>query len=906
MNSFDAKGTAEIAGRERALCSLESAAAAGLAGIERMPVSRKILLENLLRHEDGDLVTPAMIEDFAADRPTAIYFRPARIYLHDLLGLPLLADLASLRDAAVQAGHAPEIVNPVIPVDIVMDHSLMVVHSGTADAERKNQAIEFERNEERFALAKWCQENFSNFRVIPPGKGIMHQINVEYLGQVVWRSAADGPEMLYPDTVLGTDSHTTMINGLGILGWGVGGIEAEAAMMGFPVSLRSPDVIGIHLTGELREGITATDLVLTITERMREYGAVGKFIEFFGRGLDVLPLPDRATIANMTPEFGATCTYFPVDEETIRYMRLSGRPADHVAMVEDYAKTQGLWRADAEDAVDFTDVVEFDLSKVTATLAGPRRPHDRVPLDGAPRNFRSELKSYYNVPETPGERREAVAGQDHALTDGDIVLAAITSCTNTSNPPLLIAAGLLAKKAVERGLETKPWIKTSLAPGSQVVGDYLEKTALQPYLDQLGFNIVGYGCTTCGGMAGPLPDAMTAALEDSDLVCCAVLSGNRNFEARIHPLARANYLASPPLVVAYALAGSMLIDLASDPIGEDRSGDPVYLKDIWPTTEEIRAALEGCLTPEMFTSRYATVFEGNDYWEGLSPNGGATYRWDDTSTYIRRPPYFDDISATCPPLEDIRGMRPLAILGDTVTTDHISPASAIHADSAAGRYLLERDVPEIDFNTYGTRRSNFEVVERATLANIRLRNEMLPGTEGSVTRIMPEDTATDIFGASAAYKSRGVPTIVIAGKEYGAGSSRDTAAKGVFLLGVKAVLAESFERIHRSNLVGMGILPIEFTDGMTRKTLRLDGSEIFDLTGIAEGVAPGMMAQLSIHRIDGSTDTIPVLLRIDTADEVATAEEGGILPRIHRTLFQRHDAVAGGVAPVDAANTVST
>lgn len=885
MNSFGARQTVNIAGRQRIIYSLDNAAAAGLNCIGRMPVSRKILLENLLRHEDGDLVTSTLIRDFAANNPTAIFFRPARIFMHDLLGLPLLADLASLRDAAIEAGRMPDIVNPVIPVDIVMDHSLMVVHTGAADSERLNQAIEFERNEERFAFAKWCQNNFKNLRVVPPGKGIMHQINMEYLGQVVWRDAATQPELLYPDTVLGTDSHTTMINGLGILGWGIGGIEAEAAMMGFPVSLQSPGVIGVHLSGKLREGITATDLVLTITERMRAYGVVGKFIEFFGKGLDALSLPDRATIANMTPEFGATCTFFPVDEATTRYMRLTGRDADHVAMVEGYARAQGMWRADVDDALDFTDVVEIDLSRISATLAGPRRPHDRVPLEKAPENFRRELKSYYNVSESPGPRREPVAGQDHALTDGDIVVAAITSCTNTSNPPLLIGAGLLAKKAVEHGLEAKPWIKRSLAPGSQVVGDYLAKSGLQPYLDRLGFNIVGYGCTTCGGMAGPLSDEMTAALGDSDFVCCAVLSGNRNFEARIHPLARANYLASPPLVIAYALTGSMLTNLETDPLGNDKSGNPVYLRDIWPTSEEIQVAIEGCLAPEMFSARYSAVFKGNDFWEALTPNTGATYRWDETSTYIRRPPYFDNVPAVPPPLEEIRGMRALAILGDTVTTDHISPSGAIKIDSAAGQYLQERQVSETDFNTYGTRRSNFEIVARATLANIRLRNEMLPGTEGSVTRIMPEDTATSIFDASVAYRNRHVLTLVVAGKEYGAGSSRDTAAKGIYLLGVNAVLAESFERIHRSNLVGMGILPIQFMDGMNRKTLKLDGSETFDLMEIAEALDTGTPARLHIHRLDSPIETIPVRVRADTGDEVTTIRAGGILPRIHRNLL---------------------
>jgi len=890
MDSFSAKQTIEIAEQSRTIYSLESARSNGLPGIEKMPISRKILLENLLRHEDGDLVTAEMIKKVVAGAPEAIFFYPARIYMHDLLGLPLLADLASLRDAVIETGHASEIVNPVIPVDIVMDHSLMVVHTGDAESERKNQEIEFQRNEERFALAKWCQENFENFRVIPPGKGIMHQINVEYLGQVVWRDQKGAPETLYPDTVLGTDSHTPMVNGIGVLGWGVGGIEAEAAMMGFPVSLNTPEVIGVRLSGKMREGITATDLVLTITERMRAFGVVGKFIEFFGEGLDHLPLADRATIANMTPEFGATCTYFPVDDETIRYMRLTGRTEEQVALVEAYTKEQGLWRSNT--AIDFDDVIELDLDEIGATLAGPRRPHDKVPLEEAPNNFTRELASYYHVDAAPGTRHEKVAGQDHALTDGDIVVAAITSCTNTSNPPLLIGAGLLAKKAVALGMTTKSWIKKSLAPGSQVVGDYLQKAGLQSYLDQLGFNIVGYGCTTCGGMAGPLTDEMTATLENSDLVCTAVLSGNRNFEARIHPLAKANYLASPPLVVAYALTGTILTNLETDPLGEDRDGKPVYLKDIWPTSAEIQTALEGCLSPEMFTARYDEVFKGNALWEALSPNTETTYKWDEGSTYIRRPPYFDGVPETPLALDDINGIRPLALLGDTITTDHISPASAIKIDSPGGKYLTERQVSEIDFNTYGTRRSNFEMVERSTLANVRLRNEMLPGTEGGVTRLMPDDAATTIFDAAAIYKERSVPTMIIAGKEYGAGSSRDTAAKGVYLLGVKLVLAESFERIHRSNLVGMGILPLQFVNGMTRQSLKLDGSESFDLSGIVDGLAPGMTATLSIHRANDETEEVPVLVRVDTGDEAATVAEGGILHRIYRNISDANQARA--------------
>jgi aconitate hydratase len=882
MSSFNAKQTLSIAGKDYRITSLPAAAAAGLKGIDKLPMSHKVLLENMLRNEDGDLVTREMIENFAAGKPGAIFFYPARIYMHDLLGLPLLADLASLRDAAMATGRKPEIVNPVVPVDIVMDHSLMVVDTGKADSERRNQAIEFERNEERFALAKWCQDTFDNFRVIPPGKGIMHQINVEYLGRVVWRKQENGEDILYPDTVLGTDSHTPMVNGIGVVGWGVGGIEAEAAMMGFPTGMQAPEVLGVHLTGALREGITSTDLVLTITERMRQVGVVGKFIEFFGEGLDTLPVPDRATISNMTPEYGATVTYFPVDDQTIRYLHQTGREADHVALVEAYAKEQGLWRTDA--VPEFSQVIEFDLGEIGATLAGPRRPHDRVPLGDTPSNFRRELKEYYKVAEAPGEHRQKFGDSAHELTDGDIVIAAITSCTNTSNPPLLIGAGLLSKKAVEKGLATKPWIKKSLAPGSQVVGDYLAKAGLQPYLDELGFNIVGYGCTTCGGMAGPLPEDISEVLENTDLVCCAVLSGNRNYEARIHPLARANYLASPPLVIAYALAGNVSVDLETDPLGEDMDGNPVYLKDIWPTTEEIQAALEGCLTPDMFRARYGKVFEGNDFWEALSPEPGDTYKWDAASTYIRRPPYFDGVPDDLPPFHDLTGMRPLTILGDTVTTDHISPSGSIKRDSAGGIYLRDRQVSENDFNTYGTRRSNFEMVERATLANVQLRNEMVPGSVGSLTRIMPEDKPASVFEAAQAYKERGVPSIVIAGKEYGAGSSRDTAAKGVYLLGVKAVLAESFERIHRSNLVGMGILPIEFMDGMDRHALKLDGSETFDLTGVAGALTPGMTANFTVHRADGTSETIPVKLRVDTGDEATTIAHGGILHRVFRNL----------------------
>ena len=882
MDSFNAKQTIDIVGKNRTIFSLPHAKSNGLAGIAKMPISRRILLENLLRHEDGELVTREMIESFTANDSTAIFFYPTRLYLQDLLGIPLMADLASLRDAAAAGDRDPAIVNPKIPVDLIIDHSLMVVHTEGADLENRNQSIEFERNQERFALAKWCQENFDNFRVVPPGKGIMHQINLEYIGQVVWQDDTTAPGTVFPDTVLGTDSHTTMINGLGIVGCGIGGIEAEAAMMGFPASLQAPDVVGVNLSGDLREGITATDLVLTITEQMRSVGVVDKFIEFFGPGLDSLPVPDRATIANMTPEYGATCTYFPVDDQTIRYLHQTGRGSEQIALIEAYSKAQGFWRTD--DPLDFTDIVEVDLSTIGATLAGPKRPHDKVPLAEAPDNFESQLVGYYDIAEKAGSRRKHIDGEEHSLSDGDVVVAAITSCTNTSNPPLLIGAGLLAKKAVERGLSAKSWIKKSLAPGSQVVGDYLEKAGLQPYLDQLGFNIVGYGCTTCGGMAGPLSDEMTAVLENTDLVCCAVLSGNRNFEARIHPLAKANYLASPPLVIAYALTGTILTNLETDPLGTDKDGNPVYLRDIWPSNDEIQSALEGCLTPDMFQARYAKVFEGNALWEALDPTPTPTYQWDPASTYIRKPPYFDGVPSTPPTRNDIQGLRPLAMLGDTITTDHISPSGAIKRDSAGGLYLQERQVPEIDFNTYGTRRSNFEMVERATLANVRLRNEMAPGTEGSVTRIMPEGTEASIFDAAAAYKARGIPSMIIAGKEYGTGSSRDTAAKGVYLLGVRVVLAESFERIHRSNLVGMGIVPIQFMDGTNRETLNLDGSETFDLTGVADGLEPGMTATLTINRANGETDKIPVRVRVDTGDEATTVAHGGILHRIVRNL----------------------
>ena len=862
--------------------SLEAAAAIG--DIRRLPFSLKVLLENLLRHEDGKSVMADDIEALAkwtetrtSDREIA--FRPARVLMQDFTGVPAVVDLATMRDAMVAMGGDPKKINPLSPVDLVIDHSVTVDNFGDAGAFQANVAKEFERNRERYAFLRWGQEAFDNFRVVPPGTGICHQVNLEYLSKVVWTMEGAGSPLAYPDTLVGTDSHTVMVNGLAVLGWGVGGIEAEAVMLGQPISMVIPEVIGFKLTGELAEGVTATDLVLTITQMLREKGVVGKFVEFFGTGLDHLSLADRATIGNMAPEYGATCGFFPVDDETLRYLRLTGRETAQIELVEAYAKAQGLWRDGGTPDPVFTDTLALELGEVEPSLAGPKRPQDRLLLSEMAASFGKTLEEAG----VKAQRRVEVEGMDHALSDGDVVIAAITSCTNTSNPAVMIGAGLLAKKALEKGLVRKPWVKTSLAPGSQVVTEYLEAAGLQDALDRLGFNLVGYGCTTCIGNSGPLDPRIAAAIEKEDLIATSVLSGNRNFEGRINPQVKANYLASPPLVVAYALAGSVTMDLKRDPIGEGKDG-PVFLRDIWPSNHEIHAIIEKVLSPEMFRKRYGNVFEGPEEWRAIAAPAGETYRWDDTSTYVKHPPYFVGLAKRPGAITDIHGAKPLVVLGDSVTTDHISPAGAIKKASPAGEYLLERDVTQGDFNSYGARRGNHEVMMRGTFANIRLRNEMAPGTEGGVTRHMPDGKEMSIYEAAMAYQRECVPLVVVAGKEYGTGSSRDWAAKGTRLLGVLAVLVESFERIHRSNLVGMGVLPLCFPSGVTRKSLQLDGSETFDLLGIGKGVKPRMEIECRITRADEKSETVSLLCRIDTADEVQYFLNGGILHYVLRRL----------------------
>ena len=875
----------DVSGKKFDYYSLEAASEAGLGDISKLPFSLKVLLENLLRWEDGRTVTVDDVKGMAgwldnrrSDREIA--YRPARVLMQDFTGVPAVVDLAAMRDAMVDMGGDPQKINPLSPVDLVIDHSVMIDFFGTADSERQNEEMEFQRNQERYEFLRWGQTAFDNFRVVPPGTGICHQVNIEYLARVVW-TGGEGGNVAYPDTLVGTDSHTTMVNGLAVLGWGVGGIEAEAAMLGQPVSMLIPEVIGFKLTGALSEGITATDLVLRIVQMLREKGVVGKFVEFFGPGLDNLTLPDRATIANMAPEYGATCGFFPVDQETLNYLELTARDADQIALVEAYAKAQGMWRdASTPDPV-FTDTLELDIASIEPAISGPKRPQDRIALTASSGAFVKTLKDMANA-DTP--RGVPVAGADYSLKDGDVVIAAITSCTNTSNPSVLIAAGLLARNAARKGLRSKPWVKTSLAPGSQVVADYLEAAGLQEHLDTLGFNIAGFGCTTCIGNSGPLAEPIANAITEGDLVATAVLSGNRNFEGRISPHVKANYLASPPLVVAYALAGSMTRDLKNDPLGKDSEGNPVYLKDIWPTNAEINETIAKALKPSMFKTRYANVSEGPKAWQAINVAEGETYKWQPGSTYIQHPTFFEGLSDAPAEVTDISGARPLAILGDSVTTDHISPAGGIAVDGPAGKYLTGHQVAPKDFNSYGSRRGNHEVMMRGTFANIRIRNEMAPGTEGGVTRHIPSGEIMSIFEAAEKYAEEGTPLIVFGGKEYGTGSSRDWAAKGTRLLGIKAVVVESFERIHRSNLVGMGVLPLQFRDGMTRETLKLDGTETFDLTGLSGGLTPGMDVTLTIHRADGSSEKATVTCRIDTLDEIEYVKAGGILQYVLRNM----------------------
>ncbi|MEB3702940.1 Aconitate hydratase AcnA [Candidatus Bealeia paramacronuclearis] len=887
LDSLRTRKTLEVGGKKYIYYSLQEASKT-LGDISHLPYSLKVLLENLLRYEDGVTVK---IEDIKAlagwlkaqSSNHEIAYNPARVLMQDFTGVPAVVDLAAMREAMKSMGGDPSLINPLAPVDLVIDHSVMVDSFGRADSFKRNVELEFQRNQERYKFLKWGQKAFNNFRVVPPGTGICHQVNLEYLAQVVWTSSQNGETFAYPDTLVGTDSHTTMVNGLGVLGWGVGGIEAEAAMLGQPVSMLIPEVVGFRLEGQLLEGRTATDLVLTVTQMLREKGVVGKFVEFYGPGLAHLSLADRATIANMAPEYGATCGIFPIDQETLDYLAFTGRNRDRIALVEAYAKEQGLWRDAKVDPI-FTDTVFLNLEDVDSSLAGPKRPQDKVKLDDVPASILSALMND-NKKSDPQKRYEVEEGE-YTIGHGDVVIAAITSCTNTSNPAVMIGAGLLAKKAREKGLTRKPWVKTSLAPGSQVVTDYLKAAGLQKDLDALGFELVGYGCTTCIGNSGPLPLAIAQTIDYHELTVAAVLSGNRNFEGRIHPQVKLNYLASPPLVVAYALAGSTLVDLTVEPLGTDKDGKPVYLKDIWPSSLEIQSVMKSSLTPKMYADRYKNVFEGDTEWKSLSVEAGLTFNWEPKSTYVKNPPYFTNMAQTPTDPQDIKSARVLAILGDSVTTDHISPAGSIKKDSPAGLYLLSHDVQSVDFNSYGSRRGNHEVMMRGTFANIRLKNEMLHDITGGFTRNVLDDEILPIYDASMRYQEAGIPLVIIAGKEYGTGSSRDWAAKGTALLGVKAVIAESFERIHRSNLVGMGILPLVFTKGMTHRSLGLEGTETFDIQGVEAGITPKMILNCTITRKDGRKETIPLVCRIDTENEVSYYSHGGILPYVMRNLLK--------------------
>ncbi|MEN9834235.1 MAG: hypothetical protein RL011_428 [Pseudomonadota bacterium] len=887
-DSYRSLDTLNVAGKTYRFASLKKAAAGGLGDISRLPLSLKVLLENLLRHEDGHIVTKADIGAMSEWLKTKtstheVAFYPARVLMQDFTGVPAVVDLAAMREAMAQVGGDPKKINPLKPVDLVIDHSVTVDKAGTADAFEVNVNLEFERNGERYEFLKWAQTAFDNFTVVPPGTGICHQVNLEYLARVAFRSKQGSDEWVYPDTLVGTDSHTTMVNGLAVLGWGVGGIEAEAAMLAQPLSMVIPEVVGFRLKGALPEGATATDLVLTVTEMLRKKGVVGKFVEFFGDGLSKLSLADRATIANMAPEYGATCGFFPIDDETLRYLRFTGRDDAQVALVEAYAKAQGLWRDPSAAEPVFTDVLELDLGCVEPSLAGPRRPQDRVPLSQVVAGFKKELHSNFKVSEANANQTSAVAGADFALEHGSVVIAAITSCTNTSNPAVMLAAGLVAKKAAEKGLKIKPWVKASLAPGSQVVSDYYQAAGLTSYLDQLGFNLVGYGCTTCIGNSGPLHDSIAAAIHAKDLVCASVLSGNRNFEGRIGPDIKANYLASPPLVVAYAIAGNIKVDLNKEALGTGKDGKAVYLKDIWPSNKEIQDTIASALSPEMFRKRYGNVAKGPAQWQAVKVSGGFSFKWAEKSTYVRNPPYFVGMSNEPSALADVKGARPLAILGDSVTTDHISPAGSIKEASPAGQYLIAHGVKKADFNSYGARRGNHEVMMRGTFANIRLRNEMLAGVEGGLTKHMPDGKQQSIYDAAMQYQKEKTPLVIVAGKEYGTGSSRDWAAKGTFLLGVKAVLAESFERIHRSNLIGMGVLPLQFSPDQSRVTLKLVGTETFDVLGLTN-LSPRCEVEVVVHREDGKTDRIKARCRIDTADELEYYRNGGILHYTVRKL----------------------
>ena len=889
LDSFKSRREMTVAGKTYVYFDINEAEKNGLTGASRLPYTLKVLLENLLRHEDGRTVTKADIEAIAEWTKTGkstheIAYRPARVLMQDFTGVPAVVDLAAMRDATMKLGGDPKSVNPLVPVDLVIDHSVMVDYFGDDDSFEKNVAREYERNGERYKFLKWGASAFDNFRVVPPGTGICHQVNLEHLAQSVWTKDEDGVTYAFPDTLVGTDSHTTMINGLAVLGWGVGGIEAEAAMLGQPISMLIPEVIGFKLTGSLPEGSTATDLVLRVVEMLRQKGVVGKFVEFYGEGLNNLSLADEATIANMAPEYGATCGFFPTDHEALTYLTETGRDADRVALVEAYSKAQGMFRPERMDEPVYTDTLHLDMADVGPALAGPKRPQDRVNLADAADSFAIELDREFGKMDD-AHRRQPVEGESYDIGHGDVVIAAITSCTNTSNPSVMLGAGLVARNALKRGLSVQPWVKTSLAPGSQVVTDYLERAGLQDDLDALGFNLVGYGCTTCIGNSGPLPPKISAAVKDGDLVAASVLSGNRNFEGRVSPDVRANYLASPPLVVAYAIAGSMNVNVASDLIGYDPDNEPVYLKDIWPTSKEIADVVREAVSADMFSKRYADVFNGDEHWKAIQTGGGLTYDWP-ASTYVANPPFFEDMTTEITPPGDIEGARILGLFADSITTDHISPAGSIKADSPAGRYLQDSGVEPREFNSYGARRGNHDVMMRGTFANIRIKNQMVPGVEGGVTKFQPSGEDMSIYDAAMKYQQDGTPLVVFGGKEYGTGSSRDWAAKGTRLLGVKAVICESFERIHRSNLIGMGVLPLQFKDGESWESLNITGKETVSITGIG-AIEPRGDVSLTITYEDGSTKTTRLLARIDTDNELDYVKHGGIL---HYVLRERATA----------------
>jgi len=911
IDSFKSKSTLDVGGRTYTYYSIAEAEKHGLAGVSRLPGAMKVVLENLLRFEDNRTVKKddiLAIAEWLKTRTSEyeIQYRPARVLMQDFTGVPAVVDLAAMRDATAKLGADPQKINPLVPVDLVIDHSVMVDSFGTPLAFAQNVELEYERNGERYEFLRWGQSAFDNFRVVPPGTGICHQVNLEYLAQTVWTREENGEIVAYPDTLVGTDSHTTMVNGLAVLGWGVGGIEAEAAMLGQPITMLIPEVVGFKLTGKINEGITATDLVLTVTEMLRKKGVVGKFVEFYGPGLDYLSLEDQATIANMAPEYGATCGYFPVDADTLKYLTTTGRDPERVALVEAYSKAQGMFRtAETPDPV-FTDTLELDLSTVVPSMSGPKRPQDRVALKDAATAFANVLpelsggrvertrlpadkqESRYvdegatGVDDIPEEAAFPVKGADYGLKDGHVVIAAITSCTNTSNPSVLVAAGLVARKARALGLTSKPWVKTSLAPGSQVVTDYLTAAGLQEDLDAIGFNLVGYGCTTCIGNSGPLPQAISDCINENKLVACSVLSGNRNFEGRVNPDVRANYLASPPLVVAYALAGSLNVDVTTEPLGDDKDGKPVYLKDIWPSNHEVAEIVRKHVTAEMFRTRYSDVFKGDKHWQAIAVEGGETYGWNSSSTYVQNPPYFQDLSMEPKPVTDVVSARVLALFLDSITTDHISPAGSFKPTTPAGKYLIERQVAPKDFNSYGSRRGNHEIMMRGTFANIRIKNQMLDGVEGGYTK-GPDGAQMAIYDAAMAYQAQNTPLVVFAGKEYGTGSSRDWAAKGTNLLGIKAVIAQSFERIHRSNLVGMGVIPLQFKDGESWQSLGLDGSETIDIAGV-DAIEPRAMVNVRITRANGEVLDVETRCRIDTANELDYFKNGGILHYVLRSL----------------------